>query len=233
MLGMPWWDYWVPLVTLLAGRRAQVLESFYAFHESHPINYDKTHYIGFGQQFARLVRPLLSEAEWDLFALTDEPDEDDVRRIGGATIRLLKRHASPLTREGFLARPINEAGEQAFAEDRIDEAFERFRQALSISPDDGRALNNLAVLSWRLGDRDSARAFIEQAHRLVPADRNTLLNFIEIQSALDRPDIALGACQRYLAEWRDDAEIGEIEARLRQTIEAQVETRIEDLLCDL
>lgn len=54
MLGMPWWDYWVPFVPVQRGYPVKLLTSPVAYHVSHPPAYSHSHMHGFGEDFARL-----------------------------------------------------------------------------------------------------------------------------------------------------------------------------------
>ncbi len=229
MLGMPWWDYWLPVSTLLRGGIAKRLEGSFAFHEDHETNYSEEHYLGFGRRFAETTAPLLDTDTLRLLPSLAESGPIDIRRLGAELIRFLDRYSVPLTRTGCLAAPANDAGERAFADGDLAQAFERFHEALSISPQDVRTLNNLAVLSWRLGDGEAAEHFIGLALEQAPEDARTLANHIEIESASGRHERALEACRRYLEIWPDDTGMRETEATLRQRVEAQVETALAGL----
>ncbi len=230
MIGMPWWDYWVPAIALLKGMGVKRLDSFYAFHEYHEINYSEEHYLGFGRQFATLIRPLLSaETEAD-FPLLNDIEAVDIPRLGANTTRFLEKHSLSLTQAGYEASPHNDSGEQLFVQGVYDQALTCFQKALQIAPDDIRTLNNLAVLSWQLGDSEAALAFVRQAYQIAPEDRNTVLNFIDIQSALEKYDEALRACQHYLTAWRHDHDMRELAAVLKKSLAAQMENALGDLV---
>lgn len=65
-----------------------------------------------------------------------------------------------------------ESGVDAVGRDAWEEAEFRWLKALAIDPDDARALNNLAVLSERRGEREEAEERYRQAlERATPAER--------------------------------------------------------------
>ena len=56
-LGMPWWDYWVPLFLIKAGIDVKYLESEIAFHSKHETNYKHEYWIKFAKYFAKHLYP--------------------------------------------------------------------------------------------------------------------------------------------------------------------------------
>ncbi len=232
MLGMPWWDYWVPTVALLNGMNVKRLDSFYAFHEIHKINYSTERYLEFGREFTDHLRTLLPAGAEVHFPALDDPDTADIPKVGASTTRLLENYSISLTKAAYDAAPYNEAGENAFTQEDYDQALQRFQQALSVSPEDVRTLNNLAVLSWQLGDHEAAELFVDKALRAAPDDRNTVFNYIDIKSALNRKDAALSACQHYLTIRREDPEMREVDIALKQSIEAEMDATLKILFSD-
>ncbi|HZX30417.1 MAG TPA: glycosyltransferase [Rhodocyclaceae bacterium] len=55
MLGIPWWDYWFPFYAGQAGIPIKRLDSYLAFHISHPINYQFDHILTFKKHFLELA----------------------------------------------------------------------------------------------------------------------------------------------------------------------------------
>lgn len=55
MLGVPWWDYWAPLIPALKGFPLKNLRAPMAFHVSHPANYDFNQLRDFGVLLAEKV----------------------------------------------------------------------------------------------------------------------------------------------------------------------------------
>lgn len=56
MLGIPWWDYWFPFYAGQAGVPIKRVDSYLAFHVSHPINYRFDQVISFKEHFLELAR---------------------------------------------------------------------------------------------------------------------------------------------------------------------------------
>ncbi|MBI1195672.1 MAG: tetratricopeptide repeat protein [Gammaproteobacteria bacterium] len=233
MLGMPWWDYWVPTVALLRGMNVKRLDSFYAFHEIHKINYSTERYLDFGQEFAGHLVNLLPAGLEVHFPALDDPDNLDIPKLGACTTRFLENYSVSLTKAAYDAAPYNAAGESAFAQGDYDQALLAFQQALSVSPEDVRTLNNLAVLSWQLGDHEAAAVFVGMAHANAPDDRNTVFNFVDIQVAMNRKDPALAACQHYLTIRREDPEMRDVETELKRSITTEMDEVLEALFSDL
>jgi hypothetical protein len=57
-LGVPWWDYWVPLVPLLKGCHCYELLSPVAFHIKHDTHWNKNTFIDLGKCFAAALQEL-------------------------------------------------------------------------------------------------------------------------------------------------------------------------------
>ncbi len=233
MVGMPWWDYWVPTIALLKGMAVKRLDSFYAFHEIHKINYSEERYLEFGQQFAMLIRSLLSTETEAEFPLLNDIETVDIPRLGASTTRFLEKYSLSLTKASYDAASDNESGERLFAEGLYEQALSCFQQALHTSPEDVRSLNNLAVLCWQLGDQEATLTFARQAYQIAPEDRHTVFNFIDIQSAREQYDEALRACQHYLTVWPYDEEMRELESVLKKSLAARMESALEDLVSGL
>lgn len=233
MLGMPWWDRWVPTVALLKGVSVKRLETQYAFHERHEVHYSESRFLSFGREFAAHLQKLLPESGPPLFLSLITPESMEVETLGVDVIRFLERYSVPITRAQLDAVLYNEKGEKLFQDGDLRGALGSFNQALSVSPDDIRALNNLAVLSWQLDNRSAAEVFVCKAHACAPTDRTTVFNFTDIQMALNHREMALGACQRYLESCHDDDEMHQREAELRRSIEFCMGPVREALLQDL
>ncbi len=58
-LGMPWWDFWLPLVTQQKGIKIKYLTTAIAYHIQHPINYRNDLWEKFGIKFTQLFKPEL------------------------------------------------------------------------------------------------------------------------------------------------------------------------------
>lgn len=49
VIGMPWWDFWIPLVAIKAGLKVYHIKNKVIFHRTHPTNYDGNIWITFGE----------------------------------------------------------------------------------------------------------------------------------------------------------------------------------------
>ncbi len=49
VIGMPWWDFWIPLIAIKAGLRVNHIKSEIINHRTHPTNYDNDIWITFGE----------------------------------------------------------------------------------------------------------------------------------------------------------------------------------------
>ncbi|MDJ0894639.1 MAG: hypothetical protein QNJ92_05820 [Alphaproteobacteria bacterium] len=77
-IGMPFWDYWLPVCSLLAGLTVKRLDSPIAFHVEHELNWDFTFFNSFGCEFYRSVAAAL-EANVDLAQFDRDHPEDTAR----------------------------------------------------------------------------------------------------------------------------------------------------------
>jgi GT2 family glycosyltransferase len=99
MIGVPWWDYWLPFACLRAGLTLQRLDSRVAFHLAHPTNYSPEVLKRFAQEFTtrcgdapflHLYRQCLDQRFGDAaFAV-----------LSDAALDHLARHSRFLTRAG-------------------------------------------------------------------------------------------------------------------------------------
>ncbi|SMF43131.1 hypothetical protein SAMN02982917_2198 [Azospirillum oryzae] len=55
LIGAPWWDYWVPISLLLSGKKMSVIDTNFASHKSHMLNWSPDLYRYFGWHFIDLV----------------------------------------------------------------------------------------------------------------------------------------------------------------------------------
>jgi hypothetical protein len=54
-MGLPWWDYWLPIAFRLQGRKVRLLTEPTAFHFRHPANYDDDLWQHMAREFAEFV----------------------------------------------------------------------------------------------------------------------------------------------------------------------------------
>lgn len=53
VIGMPWWDFWIPLISLKASMSVYHIKSKVIFHRTHKTNYDMDSWIEFGEHLYR------------------------------------------------------------------------------------------------------------------------------------------------------------------------------------
>lgn len=207
MLGMTWWDYWVPTVALLRGLPVKRLDTYFAFHEHHAANYSPESYVQFGKAFIAQVLALVPDEAAILFPALQTWPTVDVSMFGSNVTKFLIRYSRPLTLPVYQAAPLNEEGERLFALGDQDGALQAFERALQVHPEDVRALNNIAVLSWQLGERETAWACATRAYELDAQDRTAVMNYIEMALVLGLAQQAQEACAQYLAAHPGDGEM--------------------------
>ncbi len=49
VIGMPWWDFWIPIIALKAGLKVYHIKNRLIHHRTHPTNYDSDVWIKFGE----------------------------------------------------------------------------------------------------------------------------------------------------------------------------------------
>lgn len=54
-LGMPWWDYWLPVAAMLTGFLPVYIDSHIAFHQKHTTNWANDTFYDYGAQMRRLL----------------------------------------------------------------------------------------------------------------------------------------------------------------------------------
>lgn len=64
-LGMPWWDYWLPMAALISGFKAVCMDAGVAFHQTHPINYENHNFYRYGVHMWRILKEHLTNGRDD------------------------------------------------------------------------------------------------------------------------------------------------------------------------
>ncbi|HRJ23412.1 MAG TPA: glycosyltransferase [Thauera sp.] len=94
MLGIPWWDYWVPFQAVQAGVPIKRLDAYVAFHVSHPVNYRQDDLYRFKEHLLSLAKsPLLNEAIRRVEVRVGDPDEALQRETQLALLGDVLRHS--------------------------------------------------------------------------------------------------------------------------------------------
>lgn len=102
------------------------------------------------------------------------------------------------------------AGEAAFAAGDVAKALQLFEKARAGGKDDAELINNLMVAHWHLGDVERSLEYLVTALETAPGYQTTVLNGVQILTALGQTDEAMGLCRRYLELDPDDADIREV-----------------------
>lgn len=75
-LGMPWWDYWAPLVAQMRGLPVKRLETALAYHPHHDTAWANDHWVRFGALFSRDMHTLIQSAA-ESRRMSGETSEDE------------------------------------------------------------------------------------------------------------------------------------------------------------
>lgn len=67
-LGVPWWDYWLPISFIIADRRIARVASPIGFHVSHPTRWDPTLYEKIGAYYGEFIRRNFAKRGWSAIA---------------------------------------------------------------------------------------------------------------------------------------------------------------------
>jgi len=74
-------------------------------------------------------------------------------------------------------------GEKLFNEGKVEEAIQCFEEVLAGDPNNTDAYNNLAVVSYALGNAESAETFLLKALEIDPNNVNAMMNIADIYCA--------------------------------------------------
>ncbi|KPA12381.1 hypothetical protein MHK_007411, partial [Candidatus Magnetomorum sp. HK-1] len=74
-------------------------------------------------------------------------------------------------------------GEKLFAEGKVEEAIQCFEAILAQEPGNTDALNNLGVVSYGIGNAESAEIFFLKTLEIDPNHINALMNIADVYSA--------------------------------------------------
>jgi len=69
VIGMPWWDFWIPSIAIKAGMKVSHIKSKKIFHRTHETNYDGDVWISFGENLYRdlMVGVMNNPIDLDVF----------------------------------------------------------------------------------------------------------------------------------------------------------------------
>lgn len=101
-MGIPWWDFWLPVVAWLRGFNVYQLKPTAAYHMSHPSVWNNEQFIGYGRVFLKQMRAeaeracedsvLAQRGEWILNALELIKDAAQEVPPGMGTMSALSRY---------------------------------------------------------------------------------------------------------------------------------------------
>jgi hypothetical protein len=67
-MGVPWWDYWLPITFIIADLRISRVASPIGFHVSHPARWDPTLYEKIGAYYGDFIRRNFAKRGWSAIA---------------------------------------------------------------------------------------------------------------------------------------------------------------------
>jgi hypothetical protein len=102
-MGMPWWDFWLPVVFAVRGYRVAVMQEPLAGHLVHPVKYDPAVWEYMGAQFVDYVLQHVSDD-----ALRDAPELAPVLEMA----RMLGARAAKEVRSWTRQRALEERGDK-------------------------------------------------------------------------------------------------------------------------
>ena len=84
VIGMPWWDYWVPLAFIKKGMNVYHMKNQIIYHETHETNYDMNIWLEFSKYFYNdIVRDILNynnEMILEEFIMGDKGEQMDIKK---------------------------------------------------------------------------------------------------------------------------------------------------------
>jgi len=129
--------------------------------------------------------------QWDDFARADQfaskANEIETQNKDAQFVRMK-----------LAAQDENSQGEQAFADEKMDDALQHFTTAMQIDDQDIDAHINLGVLYWRIGDQTSCLKRLSNALKLEPYNTAAVTNTAMILAELGKLDDAQALCLGYL-----------------------------------
>ena len=129
--------------------------------------------------------------------------------LSGQTVypEIRKRQPAPQPSPASESLRLNQAGEDAYQQGNIDEAFRLFTEAVSIDQGCIVAHNNLGVLFWERRDAENALNHLLKALELDKNNRETVINISTVLAKLNERESALSICEQYLQSHPGDNEL--------------------------
>lgn len=212
MLGMPWWDYWAPLMPHFRGLKIKLLDAPFAYHVEHKRNYNDAGFVRLGQEFAEaLFAHYLSPMRAHFPTIMPKISYDaDINKLVPQAIHYLRTCSSVLHVPSLEIAAMNARGEGYVASGETDWAEVWFKRTLERDSQYLPAHNNLAALYWNRGEVGKATEHLGMALEIAPHDRITILNAAAVLTALGQTDDARGLYVNFLTQHPGDTEVEEL-----------------------
>lgn len=83
VIGMPWWDYWFPLICIKNGMNLYHIKDELIYHKTHKTNYDKNIWFEFGKKLHKdiIIDTFNSNIDFEEFITGDEGDQMDIKKF--------------------------------------------------------------------------------------------------------------------------------------------------------
>jgi hypothetical protein len=78
---MPWWDYWVPIITMKKGLNLYHIKDEFIYHRTHDTNYDMGIWKNFGEKLYDDLIIDKSNITIDHFLRGDESEQMDFKKF--------------------------------------------------------------------------------------------------------------------------------------------------------
>jgi glycosyltransferase involved in cell wall biosynthesis/radical SAM superfamily enzyme YgiQ (UPF0313 family)/ADP-heptose:LPS heptosyltransferase/ubiquinone/menaquinone biosynthesis C-methylase UbiE len=185
-IGAPWWDYWMPVILVLAGCPVKKLISPFAYHVRHPCKWDLKQWFLMGGKLYGYLREIICEkiasksltGRWDLLArMLSTYAHFFIKKIGSAQnkdehTKILYQSGGPCILEflGIESQPIDQTGRQRAKSPNADD-YADSDITVAISFEDYQKageLNRYGEYLLNKGDMEGAMNAFTEATRLLP-----------------------------------------------------------------
>jgi hypothetical protein len=78
VIGMPWWDYWIPIIGLKRGLNIYHIKDEFIYHRTHDTNYDMNIWRSFGENLYNDLS-IKSNISFDSFLMGKEGEQMDIK----------------------------------------------------------------------------------------------------------------------------------------------------------
>jgi hypothetical protein len=80
VIGMPWWDYWIPIIGLKRGLNIYHIKDEFIYHRTHDTNYDMNIWRSFGENLYNDLS-IKSNISFDSFLMGKEGEQMDIKKF--------------------------------------------------------------------------------------------------------------------------------------------------------